>query len=127
MTRKQVWRYYCDHCHKGGCAAGHMAKHERGCTLNPERVCGVCAKLGLAQTPVAELVAIAKAAPICELQDDPRMVALLRELEEAAGPCPVCVLAALRQADRHHDVNFQIKPLLTSLWADHNSRYEYAR
>ena len=38
-------RYYCDHCNKGNGSPSAMRRHERGCTMNPQRVCGMCKML----------------------------------------------------------------------------------
>ena len=35
-------RYYCDHCKKGAGTRQSMARHEAGCTLNPQRECRMC-------------------------------------------------------------------------------------
>jgi hypothetical protein len=53
------WRYYCDHCKKVSGLRTAMAKHEKGCTLNPARECGVCGFIngGMAVT-TAELLAL---------------------------------------------------------------------
>lgn len=40
MKTKRKLRYYCDWCKKSGGSKHHLAKHERGCTLNPRRVLG---------------------------------------------------------------------------------------
>lgn len=42
MKRKQVWRYYCEHCKKSGGHPAYMEAHERSCYLNPNRICDVC-------------------------------------------------------------------------------------
>jgi hypothetical protein len=42
MRTKKVNRYWCDFCNKAGLSAGSMAKHEKHCTLNPDRSCRVC-------------------------------------------------------------------------------------
>ena len=34
--------YYCDFCGKRSLAALHMHNHEDGCTMNPNRKCGLC-------------------------------------------------------------------------------------
>ena len=34
--------YYCDFCKKKGMSASAMSKHEKHCTLNPTRECGLC-------------------------------------------------------------------------------------
>lgn len=98
MTRKQCYRYKCDYCKKAGCSGGHIAKHERKCTANPNRVCGMCALVGEAQHTMAELfvpistaIAYFKPTPGEPEEID---VSGLRELTKG---CPACILAALRQ------------------------------
>lgn len=81
-------RYYCDHCNKGNGSPSAMRRHEHGCTLNPQRVCGMCKIMTKEGGP--------EPAP-------PRDV-LLRLLDadgfkamcEAANDCPACILTALR-------------------------------
>lgn len=34
-------RYYCDYCKRAGGSRVHMEKHEKGCTNNPKRECGI--------------------------------------------------------------------------------------
>lgn len=96
MKRKRVWRYWCEHCRKGGCSAGHMAKHEKSCTLNPGRTCRMCLLLGITQTPLGDLIALVQREPL----DDDDAAAMLRAVEVAANGCPTCVFSALRQSDR---------------------------
>lgn len=83
MRSKKVWRYYCDHCNKGGCGKGAMAKHERSCARNPERVCRMCLAGGLEQRPMMELIEGASS---------------VDELRKAANGCPACMLAGAIQA-----------------------------
>lgn len=85
MKRKKVWRYYCEHCGKSGCSGGHIAKHERGCTANPERVCGMCRAAELDQQSLATLIGALAAGGLDQLRD-------------FAMSCPACMLAAIRQA-----------------------------
>lgn len=81
-------RYYCDHCNKGNGSPSAMRRHERGCTMNAQRVCGMCAKLAGDGGP----------------QPAPPRDELLRLLDAegfkamsaAANNCPACILAALR-------------------------------
>jgi len=89
MRERMVRRYYCDHCGKGGCSKGHMARHERGCTLNRNRVCGLCAHVGLNQKSADELVDAFRGCG----DDDAQRLASLRD---AAEGCPACILTALR-------------------------------
>ena len=82
MLKKQVWRYYCEHCKKSGCSGYHIKKHEKSCTANPNRVCGMCGS----NLPVAEFVAAL---------GDGKDLAKIREL---ADNCPACILAGIRQS-----------------------------
>lgn len=84
MKTKMRPRYYCDHCGKGNGSPSYMRRHESGCTLNPNRTCGMChdGRIGPTKTP-AELLEILNAdgfAALCK----------------AVGDCPACILAALR-------------------------------
>lgn len=121
-------RYWCDHCRKGGCSRYHMAIHERGCTLNPARTCGVCIGLGLDPAPLRALVAFVTLRATWEpgprdendrgfLNDE--HVHTLREL---ADSCSVCMLAALRQARciASREV-FDMKAELKVLWTQARS------
>lgn len=81
-------RYYCDHCNKGSGSPSAMRRHERGCTANPQRVCGMCEKL-------AEEVGTPPAPPRDELvriMDTEGFAAMCK----AAEDCPACILSALR-------------------------------
>jgi hypothetical protein len=59
MKAVKRWRYYCDHCKKAGASPYHMRNHEESCTLNPARVCKLCARLnGGNGTPLPEMLAL---------------------------------------------------------------------
>lgn len=81
-------RHYCDHCTKSMGTKPAMAKHERGCTLNPDRVCRVCELQGEVQLSMPELQSAFDNG--------------FKALREACHDCPVCILAADRQY--HHDL-----------------------
>ena len=83
MRQVKVWRYYCDHCGKGGCGKGAMAKHERSCVRNPDRDCRMCPRGCLVQQPIATLIEAAHS---------------IDALREAADGCPACMLAGAIQA-----------------------------
>lgn len=126
MRKVQRWRYYCDHCKKAGGSSGHMARHERGCTANPNRVCGVCAKLGLTPEPLQNLVAFVRSRavghndPVSDYDWSTIDQKSIDELREKAAQCPCCMLAALRQTGAHPqwDAKFEFKEELKSLWRD---------
>ena len=88
MTKKKVWRYYCDFCKKSGCSVYHIQKHEAACTNNPDRQCGICKIAELDQAPMDELIA---ALGTWDKEG-------LKSLKTASDGCPVCILAAIRQS-----------------------------
>lgn len=81
-------RYYCDHCNKGSGSPSAMKRHERGCTLNPQRNCQMCARLADEGGP--------EPAPprdeLLRVMDNDGFAAMCK----AANDCPACILAALR-------------------------------
>ena len=126
MTRKQVWQYRCGYCGKRGLSSGAMGRHEKRCTLNPDRICGVCAYCKKEQPKLYDLLAmLPKADPsriawpkvdwVAETLSPESKAAEdavkayregLREqvkkvwddLYQASDECPACTLAALRQS-----------------------------
>lgn len=81
-------RYYCDHCNKGSGSPSAMKRHESGCTMNPQRVCRMCALEeevgGEGQGPARDELLM-----IMDADGFPAMA-------EAAHHCPACILSALR-------------------------------
>jgi len=64
-----------------------MRKHEKHCTMNPERECRMCVHVSGGQShTVGENIEAARA--------DPIKLEYLREMTES---CPACIFAALRQ------------------------------
>ena len=119
MRRVQRWRYYCEYCGKGGGSAYHMARHEKACTANPHRECGLCREAELEQQPMEDLVT----ALLCHDHDYDKGLVVLRE---AAQNCPSCILAAIRQSkvqrpymgedDEGVHVNFDFKAEQAEFW-----------
>lgn len=119
MKAVKRWRYYCDHCKKVSGLRTAMEKHEKGCTLNPARECGICTFInGGMQVSTAELLALLpdpKAFVRHQVEDFGHEVgvvewdemnnsalreavhAVLPKLRELTDDCPACILAALRQ------------------------------
>lgn len=84
MRQKRVWRYYCDHCNKGGCGKAAMVRHEQHCIKNPVRDCRMCDAGDVGKHQMPELIqAYADGG--------------LRALREVAEGCPACMLAAVVQ------------------------------
>lgn len=130
VRKAQRWRYYCDFCKKAGGSAGHMTRHERGCTANPNRVCGVCAQAEAAPEPLAKLVEFVRSKMVWDkhVPEDCEPYAHLdkemtEELRRLADGCPVCMLAALRQSKAYPPSGaFDMKAELKSLWNEINSQ-----
>jgi hypothetical protein len=111
MITKKVNRYYCEFCGKSGCNAAYIKIHEEHCTLNPHRTCNVCRTFLDQEQP--DLGVIIGRLPMAQVglwhgeEDSPALtdrqimegIAMLRE---ATGDCPACILAALRQKDKHY-------------------------
>ena len=88
MLMKMRPRYYCEHCRKGNGSPSAMKRHERGCTLNPNRVCGMCKMLAdeggpEPAPPRDELLRVMDAEGF-------------KAMAAAANDCPACILTALR-------------------------------
>lgn len=113
MRTKTVKRHWCDFCNRAGLKAFAMAKHERHCTMNPARTCRTCRLIDGGSGPDPEglraLVAILPTNVVPEYdhrgQEAQPYVDFLKAMEEvgpklreAAGGCPACMLAAIRQA-----------------------------
>lgn len=103
MKTKLVNRYYCDFCNKSGCNAGWINKHERGCTKNPNRECGVCKFMQVEQVPLATLIAMLPCTASWsreEWESDRLTVELnaaVKSIRSVANECPACIMAAVRQ------------------------------
>lgn len=79
-------RHYCDFCEAAGRLKGFWTKtaavkHERGCTANPDRICGLCESAipTLEQKPIAALIA-------CLSRDKEDFG--MKELRELCENCP---------------------------------------
>lgn len=137
MRQVKRWRYYCDFCKKVGGRRPSMEKHERGCTANPDRVCGLCEHCGELQVDLRTLTGFIDfhCADLPrvknEWEDDERLEAsgdkldpMLKELRVLANHCPACILAALRQAETETWSNFSFKTELNAWWARENEAQE---
>lgn len=89
MHSKVVTRYGCDFCRKANLSAASISKHEKSCTGNPNRTCGICGRYS--DGSLAKLAALFSTADAdCGLEAV-RM--------EAEG-CPACILSAIRLFNR---------------------------
>jgi hypothetical protein len=119
-----VNRYYCDFCKKSGCSGGHIRKHERGCTRNPNRECGICRKVEYEQQPTPALLAALEEGGV-------------EAVKKLAQDCPACVMAAIHalrakeplvftiEDGYENYIEFDYKTAAASFWADHQEEYQY--
>lgn len=86
--------HYCDFCGKHRHLRSAMEKHERGCTMNPDRVC----RWSIGDEAHPEFVLRELASSLHE-RACPALAAMdIDWLREVIGGCPACMLAALRQS-----------------------------
>ena len=109
MRTKRVVRYYCEFCKKSGGLKSAMVLHEKHCTMNPNRQCRMCEKIDGIQKPMVELIALAKD---------------LSKLRDAASDCPMCILAALRQAGLVAEAQYDYAGECKKIFADMAAKYE---
>lgn len=106
MKVKKVNRYYCDFCKKSGCNKCAMEKHERHCTMNPNRRCRMCDAQAESPESMDVLLSILPDPKKYNLDPDDftegnrlrdDVVAALPALRDKTLNCPACILAAIRQ------------------------------
>lgn len=149
MKSKQVTRYNCDFCNKRGFSAPHMAKHEKHCTLNPDRECRMCRLLAdgldgdFERNTLAELIAILPdSTRYHEVKDidvnrehekfSADVMEAIPALRKASGNCPACMMAALRLAKipvpmaENFDFKKEIDSIMEDVRAEQRENYNYA-
>ena len=103
MQEKLVKRYTCDFCRKKKYAKGAMAKHEKHCTLNPNRECGMCKIAGRASPTPDELAGLIAMFPLDKFDfsnsGQSILLGLWPTMADSLHDCPACIMAVLRQAN----------------------------
>ncbi len=147
MRRVKRWRFYCDFCKKAGGSGGHIARHEKGCTLNPGRVCRVCGMISADQKPIENIIRhlpkhsdypCVGDGPYCDLIEysDEYQTAIeicMPELRAYVENCSACIMAALRQSGIPVPFveSFNFTDEMGAIWAvindssNHIDRYGY--
>ena len=119
MRTKKVNRYYCDFCKKAGCSASAMAKHEKHCTMNPNRVCRFCSYADEKQTPMVELLSVLPSPD--GLDPNLEWKPIIDDLYDKANGCPACVFSAIRQKGIHPSITgFDFKSEIAKFWEEEN-------
>jgi hypothetical protein len=108
--------YYCEHCKKHGLMRNMMERHERHCTLNPDRVCRWRFDYHSDDHPVLDLPALVadlrtrSVAPPGGRDPDYRLIvpADVEWLRGEVDGCPACMLAVFRQSgiEYHHGPDY---------------------
>ena len=128
MQVKKVNQYICDYCGKRQYAAGAMRKHEKHCTMNPDRECRMCV---LVSGAYADLSKMMELLPEMKTQDDnyggvivlneDEIQEAMKKVREECENCPACILAAIRQKGIFVNVTgFDYKKEVASFWGDYN-------
>ena len=116
MTSKTVTIWRCDFCHKQRIRKSAMVLHERRCTMNPNRECGMCKQGKRSPQPLAylKLVATNDVAGMAAFNDDdPQDIKaatpedVVSSILDAADGCPACALAAIRQSGTNRSTETQ--------------------
>ena len=137
MKTKRVNRYYCDFCKKSGCSAPHLRKHEEHCTMNPRRICGLCAvenntspeelAEAVASIPNVEQFKHSNSDEFGESEwysiPEETVKTVLADLSDRFDGCPVCTFTALRQAGWAGIIHgqFNLKERIAAWWSDVNN------
>ena len=123
MRRAKRWRYYCDFCKTSKGQKAAMIRHEKGCTANPDRQCGLCDLAGL-HHDLTELTGFIDETCEGEDQNDlhgESVAEVLKELEDKTEQCPACTLAAIRQARIKIFPDFNFKEKMEAWWIEENA------
>lgn len=100
MLVKMKKVYYCEYCGRHRLTSYSIKEHEKRCTLNPHRTCGMCGRSDL--TPILE-----KYEDRFVIEENPakyggtRLIWIhgevtIEEIEKDTEHCPACTLAVLR-------------------------------
>lgn len=111
MRAYRTWKYVCDYCDKRGGSKWHMERHEKRCTMNPKRECGMCTIIdndGAYNTKKLVAIVVNHAiahpnGPWTMEHDKRKMKELVEKLRMESEDCPACILAAFRQANLQMD------------------------
>lgn len=124
MIAKTVTAYYCEFCKKRYLNKAFIIKHEKGCTLNPERHCKLCEMHNEDNKIVLKkLIEQFKENKITEEQ--------FGYIKKKLNNCPMCILAFLRQSKCYNISGlggvsyFNFKKELSEFWDEHNRQIKY--
>jgi len=124
--------YYCDFCKKRNLSASHMHKHEKGCTNNPNRVCGICGRTESLSDVVDfyksrfEIVNVTDNIFSTEKIEWIGKEITLDDIRDHVDGCPACMLSILRKTNMTWELfgfNFDFEKERKEWWNDVNIEY----
>lgn len=129
MKEKIVKQYMCEFCGKKRYRRHIMAQHEKRCTANPDRKCGMCKSKNCR---IREIVLIVKTtarlagrevpdSPVLEFNTVnglPTKSETLKQIEYEAHHCPACILAVHRAGEFFTEFDF--KKASEAWWNEQN-------
>ena len=139
MKKKKVWRYYCEYCGKTNCSGGSIGKHEKHCTMNPNRVCRMCEFSSTTPEELSEAMALLPDPDDYKAPEsfygwneyshdelDEALELALPKVRDIVDNCPACILAAMRQKGkgRLYSTSFTYKEETQKMWNLRNEGYE---
>jgi len=126
--------YYCDFCNKHTLSSYYTQKHEKHCTLNPNRECRMCGEKKLDKSYIKKANLILKDLLKHKKKDSNGIRGdyvekfnkrLRKEIQEELE-CPICTLAVYRQAGiaLFYWFNWNFKDECEEYWAKKNKEEE---
>jgi len=124
--------YYCEYCGRHRLTSYSIKKHEKHCTLNPHRVCGMCDRSDL--TPLLE-----KYRYRFKIEEEEgelgttlnwiwtHGVVTIEDIQDDVEGCPACTLAILRQTGMDKPPSplvFDYQKARKEWWKEVNAAYE---
>lgn len=97
-VRKDV--FYCDHCKLRRLSRIAMEKHERHCTMNPQRTCRWVIDEKRHDFDIPRLASALR-------ENAPLLPTDIQRLRVEVEGCPACMLAALRQSGVEYHYNYK--------------------
>jgi len=134
--------YYCEYCKKKSMRKDIMKKHEKICTENVNRECGICKLLKNDRSDIKSISEIALT--MIKHKETSREcggvidITILNEAEvldyirEKTNSCPNCILSVIKQIRKNIDVWFpsfkyknEFEAMMQDINADRNGYGEY--
>jgi len=126
MKEKVKIVYYCDYCKKKYFIKSACAKHEKHCTRNLNRICGICGNTNISDIieKIKEEFPFEEHEGWVKWKDKELTQEILLDYVEG---CPACALTIIRIAfkDLVSWINFNYKEAHTKYWNERNAEKNY--